>query len=122
MKVLIVGILACMTGCAHAAPPAVFPVTIAEAPLPLDPLPFVPPPSVPVVKAATGGIYDSPIAIEQDTKEVPCGHEMTVKLGKLDVNMPHGGKLDIAGIKGSTEAYHVILEGIEFTTRDYCQK
>lgn len=48
----------------------------------------------------------------------PCGHSLTVKVGKLDVDMPKGGTLDIAGVKGSTNAYHVVLEGVEFTNTE----
>lgn len=55
-----------------------------------------------------------------DPSEVPCGHEMTIKVGKLDVSMPHGGKLEIAGVKGQTDAYHIILENVEFSNAEHC--
>lgn len=63
-----------------------------------------------------------PAAIQPShQEEVPCGHSLTVKLGKLDVDLPKGGTLDIAGIKGETQQYHIVLEGVEFSTREYCK-
>jgi hypothetical protein len=90
-------------GCAHSVKPALAPVSQPPAPLPTLPMVVV---SEPVV---------------EDRTEVPCGHETVVKVGKLDVDMPKGGSLDFQGIKGTTGAYHILLEGVEFTNRDYCR-
>lgn len=52
---------------------------------------------------------------------MPCGHSTTVKVGKLNINMPKGGKLEIEGIKTSTDSYSIVLEGVEFITSQECQ-
>jgi hypothetical protein len=52
---------------------------------------------------------------------VPCG-ELTVKVDKLDVDMPDGGSLDMMGMKGSTPSYHLVLQGAQFTKREYCSR
>jgi len=52
--------------------------------------------------------------------EFPCGHQTTVKVGKLEVEMPQGSSFEIAGVKGSTSSYHVVLEGVEFINSDHC--
>ena len=63
----------------------------------------------------------TPVIHEVPRLPVPCGHSTTVKVGKLNVNMPKGGKLEIEGIKTSTEAYSITLEGVEFINTAECK-
>ncbi len=106
-QIAMCGIIAAIltAGCTRTAPPPVTPSPTLEASLP--PLP----PPAPTLE---------PKVVMVQTPEAPTCHEVVVKVGKLDVNMPHGGKLDIAGVKGETTAYHILLEGVEFTQKE-CQ-
>lgn len=102
---------ALLSGCAHEDKPAsspsssyTYPSYSPEAPVPL-------PPS-----------YQEPSSIlAHYPAEVPCGQELVVKVGKLNVDIPDG-KFDIMGSKGDVKKYHVVLEGVEFTNRHYCSK
>lgn len=109
--IILLAALAC-AGCAHnVVPPATPPAPVEQATYPaLPPTPaYVNPPMVEVQH-----ISDPPAPqVEQ------CG-EMTVHVGKLDVNMPHGGSIEVAGVKGETKAYHILLEDVTFTHKDTC--
>ena len=89
-----------LVGCAHNVVPVETPAPIHE-------------PLLPVVTM--------PTPVIQERVPIPCGHSTTVKVGKLNVNMPKGGKLEIEGIKTSTESYNIVLEGVEFTSTQDCK-
>lgn len=55
----------------------------------------------------------------RDPQVEQCG-ELTVHVGKLDVNMPNGGSFEFAGAKGATKSYHVLLQDVTFTHKDTC--
>ncbi len=59
--------------------------------------------------------------VPQERAPMPCGHSTTVKVSKLNINMPKGGKLEIEGIKTSTDSYSIVLEGVEFITEQECK-
>lgn len=117
-------LLTAMTmGCAHNAPPPMAPTPV-QVPMMVseaygDDLPTLPPPS-PTPPTPT---YNNPTPTEQmveHTAPLVVCQQMTVKVGKLDVNMPKGGSLEIMGVKSATSAYHIALEGVEFSYKD-CQ-
>ena len=91
-----------MVGCAHTEKPVESPPIHHEPALTLAPMP-------------------TPVIHEVPRLPVPCGQSTTVKVGKLNVNMPKGGKLEIEGIKTSTEAYSITLEGVEFINTHDCK-
>jgi hypothetical protein len=97
MKTYLVMLGACLAGCSH----------------------NVPPPESPVVETIP---LSTTIQVESEEprQEVPCGQELSVSVSKLDVNLPEGGTLEIAGVKGDTKQYHLLLEGLTFVHRNYC--
>lgn len=50
---------------------------------------------------------------------VQCG-SLSIHVGKLDVDAPKGVSLDMAGVKGETKAYHILLEDVTFTHQETC--
>lgn len=117
------GIIACAialcTGCTHAA---ALPQVEAGGgpPFATDAQGY---PQLPAVKELAPPMVEVqvPVPTSHDPMtEVPCGHEVTVKVEKLDVNMPKGGSLEVAGVKGTTGAYHILLEGVTFSNIDHC--
>lgn len=100
MRILIVMTLMMVVGCAHNEKPV-------EAP-PIHPEPIVLAPMLPT----------PPVHERVPTQ---CGQSTTVKVGRLNVSMPKGGKFEIEGIKSSTEAYDIVLEGVEFTNTHECK-
>lgn len=102
MRILVV-LAALMVGCAHTDKPV-------ESPPIHEPALTLAPTTMP-----------TPVIHEVPRLPVPCGQSTTVKVGKLNVNMPKGGKLEIEGIKTSTEAYSITLEGVEFINTHECK-
>lgn len=117
------GIIACAialcTGCMHAA---VLPQVEAGGgpPFAMEAQRYPQLPALPIADKAPPMVEVQPPAATHIPQEVECGHSLTVKVGKLEVNMPQGGSLEIAGVKTATKQYHVVLEGVEFTNTEHC--
>ncbi len=115
--ILILGTLAC-AGCSHnLASPAtpVEEVKYTENGGPPAPPPPLPPPAFTSTLPSTMHV----LVDNQSPEPVQCG-EMSVHVGKLDVNMPNGGSFQIAGVKGETKAYHILLQDVSFTHKETC--
>lgn len=125
--IILLAALAC-AGCAHnVVPPATPFAPVEQATYPALP----PSPAYDAVRGTTPHCIKPSCESEQPMVEVQhlpdppipqveqCG-ELTVHLGKLDVNMPHGGSIEVAGVKGETKAYHILIEDVTFTHKDTC--
>lgn len=87
-----------------------YPTPVGSPPTMLPPPPsHIPDPSAP------------PVLAWPATQVQQCG-EMTIHIGKLDVDIPKGGSFDIAGAKGDVKEYHILLEDVNFTHKETCVK
>jgi hypothetical protein len=102
-----------LVGCGHAAQQT----KVVETPVVVPQLPPIHDPPM------TAFVIPPPRSFAPPMERVPqpCGQSTTVKVGKLNINMPKGGKLEIEGIKTSTDSYSIVLEGVEFSTTQECK-
>jgi hypothetical protein len=112
------------TGCSHNVLPVKtpLPATVSMAPLPVPSVMDTAMTTRPEAMIRVGSTSASALrALEAPlVHEEKCGSEVSIHVGKLDVDIPKGGSLEIAGVKGSTKAYRVILEDVTFTNVDHC--
>ncbi len=111
--ILILGALAC-AGCSHNLASPATPVEEVKYASPAPPPPLPPPAFTSSPLTTMHVLVDN-----QSPEPVQCG-EMSVHVGKLDVNMPNGGSFQIAGVKGETKAYHILLQDVSFTHKETC--
>lgn len=102
-----------LAGCTHAPtnPPPAFPPPLTyQAKLP----PLPPPPTEEVKVEPTAPVEHRVVQV------MPCGETVEVHVGKLDLNLPKGGKLELGEVKADLMPYHVLLEDVTFKTGHGC--
>jgi hypothetical protein len=110
VRYLILACLMVLVGCGHAAQQS----KAVETPV-VPPMPPIHDPPL------TAFVIPPRSFVPQERVPTPCGQSTTVKVGKLNINMPKGGRLEIEGIKTSTDSYSIVLEGVEFTNTHECK-